>query len=69
MMLLLEIGVKPMTFAELVDATGVSTSGVWNMLTKNILNKDLGERFQQGGKTYYKLSTLGQQELYGVLKG
>ena len=53
-------------FAELVQSTGASETGVWNALAA-IETQECLDRFEIEGKTYYHLSEKGRASLHGIL--
>lgn len=68
MLVLLEIGVGTVSYTDLVERTGGSTSGVWNCLQNHLIPEDLVTAEKSAGRTLYRLSATGQTELYQVLR-
>jgi hypothetical protein len=67
LLVLLEMGRRPVTFAGLVEETGGSTSGVWNVLSRCMLVEEFAEKQIHAGRTYYALTNLGKIELAKIL--
>lgn len=68
LLVLLEIGVGSVSYTELVERTGGSTSGIWNALQNHLIPEDLVSDKKQAGRTFYSLTPTGQTELYKLLQ-
>lgn len=68
LLVLLEIGTGDVSYAQLVERTGGSTSGIWNCLQNHLLAEGLAEAVKSGGKTIYSLTAKGKAALTEFLK-
>ena len=67
LLVLLEIGVGSVSYAQLVERTGGSTSGVWNCLQNHLLPERLVGSEKASGRTLYSLTEAGREELSKLL--